>query len=49
LKNADDDIVEINGAWENISENMKAAATKIVGYYEVEQIKMWYDAKCSIK
>jgi hypothetical protein len=37
----DDDDVDINRAWENITENKKASATDSLGYYELKQHKPW--------
>jgi hypothetical protein len=42
LENLVDD-VDINRAWESIRENMKTSATEGLGYYELEQHKLWFD------
>jgi hypothetical protein len=41
-ENLDND-VDINRAWRNITENMKASNTKSLGHYEVEQHKPRFD------
>jgi 50S ribosomal subunit-associated GTPase HflX len=39
--------VEINSAWETISENIKVSAKESLGYYELRKHKTWFDEGCS--
>jgi hypothetical protein len=39
--------VEINSAWELISENIKIPAEERVGYFELKKNKPWFDEGCS--
>jgi hypothetical protein len=39
--------VEINNAWETISENIKISARESLGYFEVKKHKPWFDKGCS--
>jgi hypothetical protein len=39
--------VEINSAWETISENVKISAKEILGYFELKKHKPWVDKGCS--
>jgi hypothetical protein len=34
--------VEINSAWETISENIKMSAKQSLGYFELKKHKLWY-------
>jgi len=43
LKKLEDDDVDINRNTVNIRENMKASATKSLGYCELKQHKSWFD------
>jgi hypothetical protein len=47
LEKLDDD-VDINRAWKTISENTKISAEESIGYYELKQLKMWFNQCCSI-
>jgi hypothetical protein len=40
-------MLDINRAWKNINENIKASVTENLGYYELEQRKSWFDEECS--
>jgi hypothetical protein len=42
LENLDTE-VEINTIWETIRENIKISAKEILGYYELEKHKPWFD------
>jgi len=42
-----DDNVDINRAWENITENTKTSVTDSLGYYELKHCNTWFDEKCS--
>jgi hypothetical protein len=42
-----DDTVDMNKAWENIRENIKASAKESLGHYELQQRKSWFDDECS--
>jgi hypothetical protein len=46
LENCDDN-VDMNTAWENIRENIKASAKDSLGHYELLQHKQWFDDECS--
>jgi hypothetical protein len=46
LENFDYD-VDMNRAWENIRENIKISAKEILGHYELQRHKPWYDDECS--
>jgi hypothetical protein len=46
LQNSDAD-VDINKAWETISENNKISAKESLGYYELKKQKTWIDEECS--
>jgi hypothetical protein len=35
--------VEINGAWETITENIKISAKKRIGYFKLKKHKPWFD------
>jgi hypothetical protein len=37
---------DINGAWENIKQNIKISATESLGLYERKQHKPWFDEEC---
>jgi hypothetical protein len=39
--------VEINSAWETISENIKISAKDSIGYFEFKKHKSWFDEGCS--
>jgi hypothetical protein len=34
--------VDVNRAWETITENIKISAKKSLGYYEVKKYKPWF-------
>jgi hypothetical protein len=38
--------VEINSAWESITENIKISAKKSLGYFELKKHKPWFDEGC---
>ena len=40
------DSKEINGAWENIKENIKTSAKGSLSLYELKQHKPWFDEEC---
>jgi len=40
------DSKDINGAWENIKENIETAAKKLLCLYELQQHKPWFDEEC---
>jgi hypothetical protein len=40
-------VVEINGAWEMIRENIKISAKENLGYCELKKHKAWFDQACS--
>jgi hypothetical protein len=42
MQNSDDD-VDINRAWETITQNIKISATRDLGYYKLKQHKPWFD------
>jgi hypothetical protein len=46
LENCDNN-VDMNTAWENIRENIKASAKDSPGHYELQQHKQWFDDECS--
>jgi hypothetical protein len=46
LENLDDD-VDISGAWESITEAIKASAMESIGYYELKQHEPWFEKECS--
>ena len=37
---------DINRAWENIKENIKASAKESLGLHELKQHKPWFDEEC---
>jgi hypothetical protein len=37
---------EMNGAWENIKENIKTSAKESLGLHETKQHKPWFDKEC---
>jgi hypothetical protein len=39
--------VNINGAWDNIRENIKISAQENLGYCESTHSKPWFDEECS--
>jgi hypothetical protein len=41
-----DTVVEINGAWETIRENIKTSAKESLGYFEFKKHKPWFDEGC---
>ena len=45
LENLSDD-ENINGAWENIKENIKTLAKKSLCVHELKQHKPWFDEEC---
>jgi hypothetical protein len=38
---------DINGAWDNIRENIKSSAKESLGYCESKHRKLWFDEQCS--
>jgi hypothetical protein len=46
LENLDTE-VDINRAWETITENIKISAKESVGYYELKKHKPWFEEGCS--
>jgi hypothetical protein len=38
---------DINGAWENIKENIKISAQESLRLHERKQHKPWFDAECA--
>jgi hypothetical protein len=38
--------VEINSAWETITENIKISAKESLGYFEFKKHKLWFDKGC---
>jgi hypothetical protein len=42
-----EDSRNINGAWDNIRENIKTSAQKSLGYCESKHCKPWFDEECS--
>jgi hypothetical protein len=46
LENFDNN-VDMNRAWENIRENIRASVKEILGHYELQQHKPWFDDECS--
>jgi hypothetical protein len=46
LENVEDS-EDINGAWENIRENIKISAQESLGYCESKHRKLWSDEECS--
>ena len=45
--NEDAGKVDNNDTWENIRDNIKVAAGKSIGYYQVQKKKPWLDDDCS--
>jgi len=45
LENLSDD-EDINGAWENIKENIKTSAADSLSLHELKQHKPWFDEEC---
>ena len=41
------DSEDVHTVWENIKENIKTSAKKILGLYELKQHKPWFDEECS--
>jgi hypothetical protein len=39
--------VEINSAWETITENIKISVKENLGYFELKKHKPWFDEGCS--
>jgi hypothetical protein len=39
--------VDINRAWETITENIKVSARDSLGYHELKKHKPWFDEGCS--
>jgi len=39
--------VDINRALESTTQNIKASATESLGYYELKQLKLWFDKQYS--
>jgi hypothetical protein len=39
--------VEINSAWETITENIQISAKESLGYFELKKHKPWFDEGCS--
>jgi DNA repair ATPase RecN len=46
LENFDDN-VDMNRAWENITENIKTSTKESLGHYELQQHKPWFDDQYS--
>jgi hypothetical protein len=46
LEDLDTD-VDINSAWETITENIKISAEDSLGYFELKPHKPWFDDECS--
>jgi hypothetical protein len=46
LENLDAE-VDINRAWETITENINISAKESLGYYELKKHKPWFDKGCS--
>jgi hypothetical protein len=46
LENSDTEM-DINRAWETITENIKIPAKESLGYYELKKHKSWFDEGCS--
>jgi hypothetical protein len=42
-----EDSGDINGAWDNIRENIKISAEESLGYCESKHRKPWFDEECS--
>jgi hypothetical protein len=42
-----EDSGDINGAWDNIRENIKSSAKESLGYCESKHHKLWFDEECS--
>jgi hypothetical protein len=40
------DSQNINGAWENIKENIKTSAKEGLGLHELQKHKPWFDEEC---
>jgi hypothetical protein len=40
------DSEDINGAWENIKDNIKTSAKESLGLYKLKQHKPWFDEEC---
>jgi hypothetical protein len=38
--------MDINEAWEAISENIRISAKESLGYYEMNKYKTWFDEEC---
>jgi hypothetical protein len=45
LEKLEDD-VDINRAWETITENVKILSKESLGYSELKQYKPWFDEGC---
>jgi lipoate-protein ligase A len=39
--------VEINNAWEMITDNIKMTAKESLGFYELKKNKPWFGSECS--
>jgi hypothetical protein len=39
--------MDINRAWETITENIKISAKESQGHYELKKHKPWFDEECS--
>jgi hypothetical protein len=39
--------LDVNKAWETITENIKISAKESLGYYELKKNKPWFDEGCS--
>jgi hypothetical protein len=46
LENLEDN-GDINGAWENIRQNIKISAQESLGFCESKYRKLWFDEECS--
>jgi hypothetical protein len=42
-----EDTGDINGAWDNIREDIKSSAKESLGYCESKHRKQWFDEECS--
>jgi hypothetical protein len=42
-----DESMDINSAWESITENIKRSAKENVGYHRLKHNKPWFDDECS--
>jgi hypothetical protein len=40
-------LIDINGAWETIRENIRISAKESLGYHELKKHKTWFDERCS--